>query len=202
MKIHSDLLEGALSVSETKRDLILDASLVLFEQRGFDGTTVPMIVEKAGVGAGTLYRYFENKEALVNTLFQKCMDDLLDALKNGYPHSSDDVRKQFHHILNSVITYSKTNMNAVLFLDAHANGYFLDDASRDSYKRFKEFLFVFIDQGQQKNKIRPLPAEALIAIVGGTFIALCKAFQDGEMNESPELLAGIEEACWDAIRVI
>lgn len=36
-------------MSETKRELILEAAMVLFEQRGFDGTTVPMIVDKAGV---------------------------------------------------------------------------------------------------------------------------------------------------------
>ncbi|WP_312111754.1 TetR/AcrR family transcriptional regulator [Brevibacillus reuszeri] len=201
MNIHSVIWKGVWNVSETKRDLILDASLILFEKRGFDGTTVPMIVEKAGVGAGTLYRYFENKEALVNSLFQKCMNELLDAMKNGYPHSSNDVRKQFHHLLNSVITYSRDNRNAMLFLDAHANGYFLDEASRDAYKQFKEFLFAFIDQGKKKNIIRQLPADALIAIVAGTFIALCKAFQDGEMTETPELMVGIEDACWDAIRM-
>jgi transposase len=32
----------------------------LFAERGYDGTTIPMIAEKANVGAGTIYRYFEN----------------------------------------------------------------------------------------------------------------------------------------------
>lgn len=64
-------------MSESKRELIMNAALALFVERGFDGTTVPMISEKAGVGAGTIYRYFENKEALVNSLYQKYVGSFL-----------------------------------------------------------------------------------------------------------------------------
>src|SRR5690606_27876447 len=52
-----------------KREAILHAALELFVERGFWGTAVPEIAEKAGVGAGTIYRYFESKEALVNALY-------------------------------------------------------------------------------------------------------------------------------------
>ena len=40
-----------------------------------------MIAEKAKVGAGTIYRYFENKEALVNSLFSKSMLELSEMIK-------------------------------------------------------------------------------------------------------------------------
>jgi len=43
--------------------------LQLFEARGFDGTSVPLIAQKAGVGIGTVYRYFPTKEALLNAVF-------------------------------------------------------------------------------------------------------------------------------------
>ena len=52
-----------------------------FAERGYDGTTIPMIAEKAKVGAGTIYRYFENKEALVNSLFSKSMLELSEIIK-------------------------------------------------------------------------------------------------------------------------
>lgn len=40
-----------------------------------------MIAEKAKVGAGTIYRYFENKEALVNSLFTKSVLQLSELIK-------------------------------------------------------------------------------------------------------------------------
>ncbi|MED1960462.1 TetR/AcrR family transcriptional regulator [Brevibacillus formosus] len=188
-------------MSETKRELILDAALVLFVDRGFDGTTVPMISEKAGVGAGTIYRYFENKEALVNTLFQECVGELIETINDGYPRTSDDLREQFGHIANQVIRYAKKNLNALLFLDSHTNGHYLDEASREAYMRLRTFLCEFIERGQKNKVIRPLPADALIALMDGAFIALNKCIKAGEIEETPELLAGVKEACWDAIRI-
>ncbi|MFO1187803.1 MAG: helix-turn-helix domain-containing protein [Alphaproteobacteria bacterium] len=45
-----------------KRDLILGfAALSLFVEKGFDGTAVPEIAARAGVGTGTLYRYFAGR---------------------------------------------------------------------------------------------------------------------------------------------
>ena len=46
-----------------KREAVLGAALELFVERGFHGTTVPEIAERAGVGAGTIYRHFASKEA-------------------------------------------------------------------------------------------------------------------------------------------
>ena len=43
----------------------------LFTERGFHGTAMPLVAERAGVAAGTIYRYFDSKEALVDAVFQK-----------------------------------------------------------------------------------------------------------------------------------
>ena len=68
-------------MAKNKQEDIFDAAIKLFAERGYDGTTIPMIAEKANVGAGTIYRYFENKEALVNSLFSKSMLQLSEILK-------------------------------------------------------------------------------------------------------------------------
>src|SRR6478736_3876176 len=63
-----------------KREAILEAALELFAERTFDGTAVPLIAERAGVAAGTIYRYFDSKEALVNALYRRWKGALRDAL--------------------------------------------------------------------------------------------------------------------------
>src|SRR5262249_38978240 len=69
-------IDGPPSVERTlyrgpkKRAAIMTAGLDLFAERGFHGTTVPALAARARVGAGTFYRYFPSKEALVNELYQ------------------------------------------------------------------------------------------------------------------------------------
>ena len=66
--------------ADERREAILAAALELFSERGFHGTAVPLVAEKAGVGAGTLYRYFESKEALVNALYQRWKGEFLSLI--------------------------------------------------------------------------------------------------------------------------
>jgi len=47
-----------------KRDDIVQAALELIAENGFHGAPMAMIADRAGVGAGTIYRYFENKDLL------------------------------------------------------------------------------------------------------------------------------------------
>ncbi len=50
---------------ETSRAVILQAALDLFQQRGYDATTMRAIAGHAGVSLGSSYHYFPSKEHLV-----------------------------------------------------------------------------------------------------------------------------------------
>ena len=47
---------------------ILAAAHGCFARQGFHGTTMQEIADRAGLSVGALYRYFENKEALIEAL--------------------------------------------------------------------------------------------------------------------------------------
>ena len=50
---------------EKKQELILDAAFELMLQNGYSNTKIIDIANRAGIGKGTFYEYFESKEALV-----------------------------------------------------------------------------------------------------------------------------------------
>jgi AcrR family transcriptional regulator len=72
---HEGMLPRDL-VKPSARERIINAALDLFSQKGFHSTTVDEIAERAGVGKGTFYRNFANKEALFNELIQSRLEDL------------------------------------------------------------------------------------------------------------------------------
>ncbi len=56
-------------VVEDKKKRILEAALKLFIEKGIDNTSTALISKEAGVAAGTIYLYFENKVDLINKLY-------------------------------------------------------------------------------------------------------------------------------------
>jgi AcrR family transcriptional regulator len=57
-------------VRETVRAAILDAAEELIALKGLHGAGLAQIAKKAGVAVGTLYNYFEDRDALVRGLFE------------------------------------------------------------------------------------------------------------------------------------
>ena len=52
---------------------ILDASIVLFSQRGYDSVTTKQIAKEAGVSEMTVFRYFDSKRNLFEMAVEKFM---------------------------------------------------------------------------------------------------------------------------------
>ena len=69
--------------SETKaatRQTILDSSLQLFVEKGFDATTTRDIAQAAAIATGTLFNYFPTKEAVLACLATEASAEALGAV--------------------------------------------------------------------------------------------------------------------------
>ncbi|MFJ6010841.1 TetR family transcriptional regulator [Streptomyces sp. NPDC092952] len=66
-----DVKETRTPRSEQTRTLILETALRLFQERGYDRTTMRAIAQEAGVSVGNAYYYFTNKEHLVQGFYDR-----------------------------------------------------------------------------------------------------------------------------------
>jgi AcrR family transcriptional regulator len=66
---------------ESKRVVILQAAAEQFEGRRFDEVTLEEIAAAAGVGKGTLYLYFKNKEDLFAQLAVDGLDEMTERIR-------------------------------------------------------------------------------------------------------------------------
>ena len=60
---------------ERTRQVILDVALRLFQERGYDKTSMRLIAKEAGVAVGNAYYYFASKEHLVQGFYSRLHRD-------------------------------------------------------------------------------------------------------------------------------
>ena len=182
-----------------KREAILDAALELFAERGFHGTAVPLVAKKAGVGAGTIYRYFESKEALVNALYQRWKARFGELILTDFPLDASP-REQLRQYWIRMCGFIQEHPQAFKFLEAHHHGPYLDETSRALETTILEPAHMFFEVAQAKGVIKAGPPELFLAVVNGTLAGLVKASWSGHLELTPEVLAQGEACAWEAIR--
>lgn len=184
---------------EDKREAILQAALELFAEQGFYGTAVPEIADRAKVAAGTIYRYFENKEALVNALFVRYKTQLGATLMSDFPFI-ESPRAQLHHFFVRAMDFARKEPLAFKFLEAHHHGPYLDDKSREVEEQVLQPARQFFAHTERMKVTRAAPAEALAAIIWGSIVCVVRASWEGRLELTDKLATSVEDAIWDAIR--
>lgn len=59
-----------------KREKILDVSLKLFKEKGFNQTSIEEITKLAGISKGSFYSYFKSKEELLENIIESLIENV------------------------------------------------------------------------------------------------------------------------------
>lgn len=183
----------------SKRDDILNAALRLFAGRGFYGTTMPELAREAGVGAGTIYRHFDSKETLVNTLYQHWKSRITQEVYADLP-AELPWRSRFTLLWTRLMTFARTHPDAMAFVDLHHHSDYLDDQSKLVEQLSAATLFGLVLEGQAAEVLVDLPAPVLIAMVYSAFLGVIRAQQAGYTELTDDLIRATEERAWAMIR--
>jgi AcrR family transcriptional regulator len=193
---------SAAKSAEARKDelqrRIIRAALELFAQRGYHGTSVPSVMEAAGVGGGSLYRLFESKEVLVNAVFREAKGRLEQALRDGM-RADLEPRAAFDGFWARLTAFARAEPLAFRFLELQDHAPYLDGESRQlELSILAPILLACMDfqrQGVFRGDITP---QAIIAVVWGAFVGLMKAERLGYLKLTPATIDAARDACWRA----
>ena len=106
---------------ERKRELILDTAFALILEKGYSNTKIIDIANKAGIGKGTVYEYFESKEALVLELVNtRARQDYMKSF-DAVEELSTYKQKLTKYLQMQIETTAKYKSNVTDFRDAFVN---------------------------------------------------------------------------------
>lgn len=99
-----------------KRERIRDAAAALFEERGFAGTTTRMVAERAGVAAGTVFLYADDKHDLLFLVFHDRLRDVVERQRRSLPRGGPLIERLMHLFRGIFAMYGETPATSAEFV--------------------------------------------------------------------------------------
>jgi len=106
--------------AEAQRERILSAAQQCFIERGFHAASMAQIAETAGMSAGLMYRYFENKGAIVLAIIARQLREAHEALARL--DSTSDLAADLFALFRGWQARDPAVMNVALYLEMSAEG--------------------------------------------------------------------------------
>ncbi len=165
-----------------KKQQILDASLKLFVENGFHGTSTAEIAKTAGVATGTLFHHFKTKQELINTLYLNTKERMLIEVSEDY-----NCKKPFKtNIKNLWLKFSYFGIeNSDMFqfiLIFHSSPY-ITSLTKEQVENRSDDLIKFYKQGIECSEIKMVFEEMMLDYFWGTIFSTVNHF-----NRHPERL--------------
>lgn len=88
-------------IREDRKKLILDVSLRLFAEKGYENTSISQITKEAGISKGLFYNYFESKDQLMQDLVSLVFVEMGEGVEKvfGYQSGVHQPEETVHEII-------------------------------------------------------------------------------------------------------
>ncbi|MDB5227803.1 MAG: Transcriptional regulator, TetR family [Bacteroidota bacterium] len=154
--------------SSDKRKAILDASLKLFCNKCFQDTSTASISQQANVATGTLFLYFESKEALVNELYLECKEDYASYLEKDISELRS-FKTKLKHIWEKGLEWRINNPDKLKFMMQFCSSPYITKHTKEKALTRLQLLNQVVKDGMISKEISASDAELLSAMLAGYF---------------------------------
>ena len=185
-----------------KRQKVLNAALELITEHGFHGAPISAIAEQAGVGAGTIYRYFASKDIIITELFREIHDKVCAGLLEGY-EAEKPFRERFFHLSMALLRYFIASPQHFRYMEQYLNSPYGVAFRRDRIlgSGGDEALYrVLLEEGVAQQIVKDLPLVVLFDLTFGPLLAVARDHILGFIELNDTLLVQTVQACWDGIK--
>lgn len=185
-----------------KREEVIKAALELIAEHGFHGAPMAMVADRAGVGAGTIYRYFESKDALITEIFNELEKMVVESLMPGYSLERP-LRERFIYLSTMVIRYFMANAIHFRFIEQYMNSPYGVSLRRERLLGKARDIDLFrhlLQEGIDCRALKDLPLTLHFDLAFGPIICLLRDHILGFLELDDALIQKASEACWDAVK--
>ncbi|WP_024462435.1 TetR/AcrR family transcriptional regulator [Marinimicrobium sp. LS-A18] len=154
--------------AEQRREEILTVATRIFAERGYQVADMQAVADAAGVGKGTVYRYFPTKEAL----FTEALRFNLETLKASIEHAREqpeDPLEQLREGMRAYLLYFEKNPDLIeLFIQERAE--FRTECQNSLYFSYmlagREDWVAMFERIAERHPVRDIDAQEWMEVCG------------------------------------
>jgi len=184
---------------DNKREAIFEATISLLNEIGFYQISMSKIAKRAGVSVATIYVYFEDKDDMIRKLYFYVKNQFvtftvqdLDMTKSVQQNIEYSVRKLLDFILE--------NKEYFLFIEQFLNSPLLQNLSIEDNVENMEALYKIFEIGKKDGVLKQVDSILLMGFCYSPVMELAKAYFNGNLELSEDVIKSIISMSWDAIK--
>ncbi len=190
-----------------KSRVIVEAALELIAENGFHGAPTSMIASKAGVGEGSIYRHFKDKEALIHQVFRYVADEISKAILRDHDPKAP-IRERYLRLGFNLFHFLLENPKFQRFNEQYFNSPFGISHKRDmlvvdrTQKGTNNFnpVHALLESARAQQILKDLPLPVLMSLAFGPIVFLVRDVSFGLFDLDSRTVQKTVEACWDALK--
>lgn len=182
-----------------KREAIMQAAMELIAEQGFHGTPTSQIASKAGIGVGTIYRYFKDKDELIEAIHEEVHEMFADTFAASY-NPQKPVRENYLATFSALVRLFIAHPFEIKFMEQYYNSPYGIAKKRAAEVECDKPLFAFFEQGKQQQVIKDLPFEILMGLSFGPLLFLVRDHLNGFIVLDDQTTTSVVESTWEAIK--
>lgn len=187
-----------LIISEKKK-AIFESTLELIKENGFHGTPISLVAKKAGVGAGTIYNYFENKDALIIELHAYIRKKIVEeVLKDDNVEMSFEER--FNNFWISHFYFYVNNPGYLYFMEQYVNSPYNINRDPQTGCCFKDAITDLFCLGVEQGILMNVKVPLLKALIHGSIVRTAKVYLSGVTDMTDDDVKLMARIQWKGIR--
>ena len=185
-------------IVRARREQIVEAATRVFAEKGFRRATIREVAREAGISEGTIYNYFEDKDALLMAILERLNETerRVEDFEEGMAKTFGDFLGEYLRRRMSMIWENREVFRVVLsemLVNAELRELYLRQVVTPTMRIAEEYFRAMVEHGQ----IRSVDTRLAVRILAGTVMGLLVLDLLGDegvgtrWQEIPEVVASI-----------
>ena len=150
--------------SEEVRRLIIETTMQIIKEEGFDLVSLRKIGDRMGYSTGVIYYHFKDKQEIIDTIHEQTNNQIKEIIQKCYKNDSEcleNIKNIFHGIMQIAVTQS--DMFNLVVMNKYSD-------RNEKISPWLDMIKNKLDIGASKGEIKPLDTYKCAFAIWSSFL--------------------------------